>query len=96
LTASLSREPAWVDGQAVVVRGRQGVYAAPVKDSGGFSDGVLAVELDGGRWLVLRSPQVMSAAGEQLSTPLSSSDFVAVADSLTVSATPDHSWIGTR
>ncbi|HEV7979702.1 hypothetical protein [Amycolatopsis sp.] len=96
LTASLSREPARVDGQAVVVRGRQGVYAAPVKDLGGFSDGVLAVELDGGRWLVLRSPQVMSAAGEQLPTPLGSSDLVAVADSLTVSDTPDHSWIGTR
>jgi hypothetical protein len=95
LTASLSHEPARVAGQAVVVRGRQGVYAAPVKTPDGFSDGVLAVELEGGRWLVLRSPQIMRA-GEQLPTPLTSPDFVAVADSLTVSTTPDHSWIGTR
>lgn len=96
LTASLSHEPAHVQGQAVVVRGRPGVYAAPGKDLGGLSDGVLAVELEGGRWLVLRSPPVMSPALGQLPGPLTLTDFVAVADSLTVSPTPDHSWIGTR
>jgi hypothetical protein len=98
LTASLSRVPVPKQsmGQPVMVRGRQGGYVAPIKGFDGYSDGVLSVELDGGRWLVLRSPQIISAGGEQLPTPLGSADLVSIADSLTISATSDHSWIGTR